>query len=291
MAERNKQQEQLQFAAPSAEKKPLGSAQKPAEGKPQSTSGRSFFAGKRTAKLFDHTSKEPFKLSRTKIDNFLKCARCFYLDRRLGIAEPPGYPFNLNSAVDELLKKEFDAYRTKAMPHPLMEAHGFKGRPFAHDELSKWRENFVGIQHHHVPSNFLVFGAVDDLWIDDKGNLAIVDYKATSKTTEVNLDAEWQDGYKRQMEMYQWLFRQNGFKVADTGYFVYCNGRRDKDQFGGVLHFDIKIIPYTGNPSWVEPTLMKIRETLSGELPPHNAACQYCEYRRIAHEAEKRHLL
>ena len=30
------------------------------------------------------------------------------MDRRLGIAQPPGFPFNLNSAVDNLLKNEFD---------------------------------------------------------------------------------------------------------------------------------------------------------------------------------------
>ena len=39
--------------------------------------------------------------------------------------------------------------------------------------------------------------------------LIIVDYKATAKNGEVNLDADWQIGYKRQMEIYQWLFRQN----------------------------------------------------------------------------------
>jgi len=44
----------------------------------------------------------------------------------------------------------------------------------------------------------------------------------------VTLDAEWQDGYKRQMEIYQWLLRQNGLKVSDTGYFVYCNGKTDR---------------------------------------------------------------
>ena len=56
--------------------------------------------------------------------------------------------------------------------------------------------------------------------------LHIVDYKATSKDDEVNLDAEWQDGYKRQMEIYRWLFINNGFKVSDTGYFVYANGKK-----------------------------------------------------------------
>ena len=51
-----------------------------------------------------------FKLSRSKVESFVQCKRCFYLDRRLGVGQPPGFPFNLNSAVDNLLKNEFDHY-------------------------------------------------------------------------------------------------------------------------------------------------------------------------------------
>ena len=56
------------------------------------------------AKLFHPDLEEPFVLSRSRIDNFLECRRCFYLTNRVGIARPPSFPFNLNNAVDELLK-------------------------------------------------------------------------------------------------------------------------------------------------------------------------------------------
>ena len=67
----------------------------------------------RTRNIYDPSDKKPFKLSRSKVENFISCKKCFYTDRRLGVAKPPGYPFNINSAVDELLKKEFDLYRKK----------------------------------------------------------------------------------------------------------------------------------------------------------------------------------
>jgi hypothetical protein len=35
-------------------------------------------------------------------------------------------------------------------------------------------------------------------------------------------------GYKRQMEIYQWIFCRNG-SVAETSCLVYCNGRTDED--------------------------------------------------------------
>ncbi|MBM3384555.1 MAG: hypothetical protein FJY40_05405 [Betaproteobacteria bacterium] len=50
--------------------------------------------------LFGPASPKPFALSRSKEDLFIECPRCFYLDRRLGIGRPAGFPFNFNSAVD-----------------------------------------------------------------------------------------------------------------------------------------------------------------------------------------------
>src|SRR4030067_355482 len=107
-----------------------------------------------------------------------------------------------------------------------------------------------GITHHHPATNFIVTGAIDDLWVNPKGELHIVDYKSTSKEQEVNIDAEWQISYKRQMEIYQWLFRKNGFKVSSIGYFVYCNGITDRKAFDGKLEFDVRLIPYEGDESW-----------------------------------------
>lgn len=69
------------------------------------------YTGRKTKNLFDPQNKTPFKLSRSKIELFINCPRCFYLDRRLGVGQPPGYPFTLNSAIDKLLKKEFDIHR------------------------------------------------------------------------------------------------------------------------------------------------------------------------------------
>lgn len=160
---------------------------------------------------------------------FLNCPRCFYLDRKLGVAQPPGFPFSLNSAVDTLLKKEFDTHRVGGTTHPLMKAYGLDAVPYRHPRMDEWRDALRrGITYRIPNENIVVTGAIDDVWIDSNDTLLIVDYKATSKEDEVTLDAEWQIGYKRQMEMYQWLFRMNGFPVSSKGYFVYCNGSTDK---------------------------------------------------------------
>jgi len=245
-----------------------------------------YYNPKRTKFLYDPASVAPFKISRSKIDLFLECPLCFYLDRRRGVGRPPGFPFSLNSAVDKLLKKEFDLYRARQKPHPLMKHYGVAAHPFAHKDLDKWRENFVGVQYRHAPTNFIVTGAVDDVWVNDKKELIVVDYKATSKDGEVNIDADWQIGYKRQMEVYQWLLRNNGHDVSSTGYFVYCNGNTDKKSFDAKIEFDIKLIPYTGNDDWVERTLMNAHACLRADMAPASALdCDYCQYRNAVAKA------
>lgn len=239
------------------------------------------YKSQRSRNLFDPASDKPFKLSRSKIDLFLNCPRCFYIDRRLGTGQPPGYPFNLNSAVDHLLKKEFDRYRALGEPHPLMIEYGVDAIPYQSTALDQWRDNFKGVQVLHEPTNLCLTGAVDDVWINPAGELIVVDYKSTSKNGEITVDADWQIGYRRQMEFYQWLLRGNGFHVSTTGYFVYANGDKSKPGFNGRLEFTTKLIPYDGRDAWVEPALCNARACLAGdEIPAPGGDCDYCAFQR-----------
>jgi len=239
-----------------------------------------YYNSQRKRGLYDPKSKEPFKLSRSKIDLFLECPRCFYYDRRLGVGRPPGFPFALNSAVDALLKQEFDVHRVKGTKHPLIEKYGIDAIPVPHDDLDKWRNNFTGVQFLHKPTNLLIFGAIDDLWQNSKGEYIVVDYKATAKAEEITeLDKDWHEGYKRQMEVYQWLLRKNGYKVSNVGYFVYCNGIADAEAFDQKLEFRVNLIRYKGNDSWVEETIKNTYKCLRRKtIPKSNPDCDYCAY-------------
>ncbi|MCX7124255.1 MAG: PD-(D/E)XK nuclease family protein [Gammaproteobacteria bacterium] len=240
-----------------------------------------YYTPKRTRNLFDPLSSKPYKISRSKLDLFMRCPRCFYIDRRLGVGQPSGYPFNLNSAVDTLLKKEFDCYREQQKPHPLMLENNINAVPFLHLRMDEWRDSLRrGIQFPIPETNIILTGGVDDVWIDlNTQELIIVDYKATSKAEAVSLDAEWQMGYKKQAEIYQWLFRQNGFSVSNTAYFVYCNGRTDVDSFDKKLFFSISVLPYEGSSDWVEPIIYKAHGCLcADEIPAHGTECDFCQY-------------
>jgi CRISPR/Cas system-associated exonuclease Cas4 (RecB family) len=252
-----------------------------------------YYNSKRTRGLYspgiNAAGGEPFRLSRSKIEMFMNCPKCFYLDRKLGVGQPPGFPFSLNSAVDALLKKEFDHYRSIGEPHPLMTKFGIEAVPFNHPKINEWRDAMrAGVTYLHKATNFFVTGAVDDIWesLKEGRELFVVDYKATAKAGEITeLDQDWQISYKRQAEMYQWLLRANGFNVSKTAYFVYANGIAAKDSFGDKLEFDTRIIPYRGNDEWIGEVLMDIKECLDSDTTPESGEdCDYCNYRKSANE-------
>lgn len=226
------------------------------------------------------SSEKPFRLSRSKVELFMKCPRCFYLDRKLGLQPPPGPPFSINSTVDHLLKKEFDFYRGLKKPHPLMTQNQIDAIPFQHDKLEDFRNALhKGIIHHHQETNLLLTGAIDDLWVTPSNEIIIVDYKATSKKGEVSLDADWQMSYKRQMDFYAYLFQKEGFKVFEKGYFVYTNAKMDEENFSDQLKFHTKVIPYQINTAWVEEVIKEIKTTLDQtSIPNESETCEQCQY-------------
>lgn len=236
---------------------------------------------KRKRNIYNPQSTKIFKISRSKLELFLNCPRCFYIDRRLGVGRPDSLPFSLNLAVDELLKKEFDLYRISQTPHPLCVENNINAIPFMHDDLESWRKSLhAGVQYIIPNTNVMLHGGLDDVWIDQTTQeLIVVDYKATSKIGEVNLDADWQKSYKRQAEIYQWLLRKNGFAVSNTAYFVYCNGKKDLDRFDKQLIFDVRLIAYNGNDSWVEQAIYDAYNCLKNDVIPNpDESCEYCCY-------------
>lgn len=223
-----------------------------------------------------------WKLSRSKIDFFIECPRCFYLDNKLGTKRPGMPSFNLNIAVDALFKKEFDEYRKAGKKHPIMDEYKIEAVPFVHKKLDTWRDPFEGITHVHKETGLLVSGGIDDVWQLKDKSLIVIDYKATSKegTIETLEDSSWEDQYKRQIGVYQWLFTQNGFDVHPIGYFVYANALQTEEKFDNKLMFKTTLVPCEGDQNWIEPTLHKIKECLESEnYPERGANCEYCPYR------------
>jgi hypothetical protein len=230
--------------------------------------------------------------SRSAVDLFCECPRCFYLQLKFGLKRPPGYPFTLNTAVDRLTKAEFDLYRKKGMPHPIMVANGLNLVPLKHASIEDWRNNRRGVRTLFRDYEF--YGVVDDVWSSpNKSVWHVVDYKATAKkdvVTELDDNAEHHQSYQRQVSFYTWLMRQNGHPVSDCSYFVYSTGDNQLGAFNNQLLFRTNLIAYQCDTSWIEPTLTELIQCYeSDQLPNSSDKCSYCAYQSNANNLVKLH--
>jgi len=231
---------------------------------------------------YKYQTGKTFKLSRSGIDSFIKCQRCFYLNK-VGNIKDIGMPgFSLNSAHDELMKKELDIYREKGEAHPYMESLKRNLIPFQHENMEDWRNNFKGVTYHHEKTDLIITGAIDDVWIDtDTNELVIVEYKSTSTQSEIDLNdgTPWKEQYKRQIDIYQWLFKMNGFPVADDSVFLYSNGLKTSRKFNDVMKFKTYVLEYKGSTEWVEEKIHEIKKVLDGKyIPEIKEECETCSY-------------
>ncbi len=176
------------------------------------------------------------------------------------------------------MKAEFDRYRAAGEPHPLFESAGLDAVPFPHPELDRWRHNFTGVRWKDDETGWTLFGAIDDLWKARTGELIVADYKATARA-EMPTAKNLYPSYRRQMDVYQYLVRRQGFEVSDRGWFVYTNGNGRAGGFGDKLCFTTSMVPYDGNDGWVLDTFRQAVAAIeSNTLPASGAECEFCEY-------------
>jgi len=245
---------------------------------------------KRHRTTFDPTREEPFEVSRSQIESFLSCPACYWMLRRKGIKFPGMPGFLLNTATDTLLKKDFDKYRELQQPHPFMERNGLGHLvPFQHEDFETWTKSLqLGLRTLYEPANLIVGGGLDDVWHNrETDEIFVVDYKSTAGRRNeegtalepITLHGVYKQAYRRQMDMYQWILRQNGLKVSDTGYFVYVNGDQHFEE--GMLaegidkanmRFEVQLLEYDGDDSWVGGAVESLKACLASDECPEHAA-------------------
>ena len=249
---------------------------------------------------------DPFPISRSRLERFHSCPRCFWIDRVLGI-DRPGMPgFLLNTLVDTLLKREFDAHRAEGTPHPYMTGNGLGHMvPLGHPMMDEWRENFKGVRAEK--HGLLITGAVDDIWKSGEGDdeeWFVVDYKSTATNAEITkelfLEDIYKGGYVRQMAIYQWMLTELGHPVSTRGFFVYENGNNsapsllsngtDESPRGIPLKPALVIEIDTADEAtvvegerigldWVDELVIGAKACLDqGSAPGSGEFCEYCSY-------------
>ena len=104
-------------------------------------------------KIYIKNNLTPFPISRTKVDLFFDCKRCFFFDLKFGIKRPHGTPLVLNNRIIQQVKKEFDFFREKKKPHPEIIKLERNFIPSNHENLQKWKNSLNGVSFFDSATN------------------------------------------------------------------------------------------------------------------------------------------
>jgi len=225
-------------------------------------------------------NNKPIQLSPNSLDLFLECPHCFWLDKRQGIKRPPPYPYALNTAVDILLKQEFDDYRIKGKTHPLFLANNIQAKLFPNqDLLNQWRSNRVGIRYYDSELDATLFGAVDDILEFPDGKLAPLDYKSTGSSVP-----KIYDRFQLQMDTYTFLLEKNGFLTPRKGYLAFYIVDKENG-FGDRLPFRKELHEVETNPSDIPELFKDAVAILRKNVPPlHSPDCKFGQWLKQANQ-------
>jgi len=215
-----------------------------------------------------------YKLSPSAINLFLECPRCFWLDKHGVWKRPAGIFPSLPSGMDRILKEHFDRFRDNGELPPEICTHEhcnglklFGETQEEKDLINSWRNNFKGIRYTDKKGNTL-FGAVDNI-LKNKDTLIVLDYK----TRGFPVKEDTHEHYQNQMDTYNFLLRENGYKTEDYTFLLFY--MPSKVMPTGEVIFDTTLLKIKTNPKDGEKIFKKAISCLEDDCP--KKTCQWCK--------------
>lgn len=222
---------------------------------------------------------DPFSLNRTKIDLYFDCQKCFYLDQRFGIKRPHGTPLVINNIIIDKFKEELNIFRSEQKVHPEILKLKKNYIPCNLSLINYWKNPFKGIRYLHKKTNFLLTGAIDDIWVNQNlQSYHPVIIKSTSKKQEITIDNIWQ-GYWKQLSFYSYLLSNNSLEIPNSGIFFYINTVTNPKKFENTLNFNFLLFEKELDLNWIESSLKDIYQILNDDkIPIGSRKCKFCNY-------------
>ncbi len=217
--------------------------------------------------------KKNFRLSPSALNLMKECPRCFWLTQHKVWKRPAGIFPSLPSGMDRILKNHFNKFRdADQLPPELCDNSECEGTNlFGENEsekelLKKWQNNRKGISWQDNKGNEL-HGAVDNLLVKD-GKIIVLDYK----TRGYPLKDETADHYQTQLDIYNFLFRKNGYKTEDFAFLLFYVPKEVLPT--GEVVFYTSLIKMKVNIKNAEKVWERAIKLLEGDCPKET--CEWC---------------
>lgn len=162
------------------------------------------------------------RLSKSQLDKFQDCPRCFWLGQRHKLKQPDMISSKVWKGVERVTIQHYDAHRAaKTTPYNLVGCVPAGAVPLQRDAEGMKALRYWGKGLPFKVDNILVTTALDDmLEINACGKMLynVIDYKSKSKLTDEEATAEM---YQNQADVFDLAANVNGYPTDGLVYFDY----------------------------------------------------------------------
>lgn len=212
-------------------------------------------------------------LSKSALEIFKDCPRCFWLEKNKNLKRPAGIKASIMNGLDQGMKDA--AEYAIATGKPISYLKGIVGAaPFKDRGLVKKFSNWRTFQANIVAGNYhaLIWGQVDDLieWRD--GRVSPWDFKSNGKKREW---VEYTMQYNTlQADMYEILLEAQGLETTGKAYFSYTW----PIVIDGVLTWDHETVSIDTDKTRALIVIEAALNCLSHTIPMESPTCNYCTF-------------
>ena len=219
-----------------------------------------------------------YRLSSSKLKVYEDCERCFWFEAVKKVKRPSYPTASVTNTIDLTAKSIADDYRAGAQIYPQFAALG--ARFYDGPELKKWRGT-RGLKWVDGENNELS-GGIDDLLIVNDA-FSVMDNKSRGSLPKEKKAREEKLGYyRRQLEIYHFLFDRLGYKVNDCGVVAVWHSAEKHVLHDGSPSMLLKpkdVVPIAIDISKVQPFFEGAVKVLKRKtVPKPSKDCTWCAW-------------
>lgn len=215
------------------------------------------------------------RLSKSALEKFKACPRCFWLEKTKGFKQPEGIRSGLPMGMDRILKGHYDSHRAiNKMPEELAtQLPGWTLFPQQGylDDMRNWRKGLTV----HV-GDYELSTALDDL-VTNGTLYAMCDYKTKAKATN---EADTKKYYQTQADCYDLALNTNNYKTDGRAHFAYYYPKTVGFAKGAdvMMGWECQLVTIAADPEAAKKLLIAAGKCLEGPMPKPSGLCGYCFY-------------
>lgn len=213
------------------------------------------------------------KLSPSALNKFIRCPRCFYLEKRKGIKTPRGIFPSLPSGMHSIIESYFDRCR-KHGNTPL----SLKSIPFepslvkSQSLVDNWRNyKKTALIYEDKILGAKLSGALDDCILIG-GKYVPLDYK----TKGFALKEGCENFYQTQMDSYCLILEAKGYHTTGFAYLLYYYPK--EIDYSDKITFNVQPIKIETSIENAKKVFESAVRCLRGKIPKAHKDCEHCKY-------------